>query len=135
MELQLPVALQIALYAASIGIVVFVVGLLVGVLYIKKQIDRVIESVENLKSTIEPLMQETRVAVEQIRSLTERIHEGWLAMENALSTVRGWGREANRMIERSANVVATPVRAASEKARVLMKGMQTFFQVLMSRTP
>ena len=75
MELQLPVALQIALYAASAGIVVFVVGLLIGLLYLKKQIDRLTQSVENLKTMVEPLIDETRDAVQHLRSLTARIQE------------------------------------------------------------
>lgn len=134
MELQLPVALQIALYVAAGGIIVFVVGLAIAVFYLKKQIDRVVDSVENLKAMVEPLAQETRIAVEKIRTLTARVQEKWLAVESLLETVRDWGRQANRLVEKSTNVVTAPVQAATQRVQILMKGMQTFFHVLLSRT-
>ena len=135
MELQLPVALQIALYAASAGIVVFVVGLLIGLLYLKKQIDRLTQSVENLKTIVEPLIDETRDAVQHLRSLTARIQEKLHTMERMVSMVQSWGREASRVIERSATVVTAPIRGVSQKAHILTKGIQAFFRVLLSRTP
>ena len=135
METQLPVGLQVALYVALGSNVVFVVGLVIGLLYVKKQVDRVVRSAEELRAIAEPLAQVLKVTTQTIGGLTARAEEKWLAVEAAIENVRDYGRLANRIIERSATAVAAPVHAASRTAQVLARGMQTFFQVLLSRTP
>jgi len=135
METQLPVALEVAVYVASGGIVVLVVGLVIGLLYLKKRVDQVVRSAEELRAIVEPLAQELKITAQRIGSLTARAEEKWLAVESAIEAVRDYGRQANRMIEKSAAAVAAPVHAASRTAQVLARGMRTFFQVLLSRTP
>jgi len=135
METQLPVGLQIALYVALGSNLVFVVGLVIGMLYVKKQADRVVRSAEELRAIVEPLAQEFKVAAQRVGSLTARAEEKWLAVEAAIESARVYGRLANRTIERTAAAVAAPIHAASRTGQVLARGMQTFFQVLLSRTP
>lgn len=115
--------------------VVVVVGLIIGLLYVKKQVDRVVRSADELRAIAEPLAQVLKITSQTIGGLTALAEEKWLAVEAAIETVRDYGRLANRMIERSATAVAAPVHAANRTAQILARGMQTFFQVLLSRTP
>jgi uncharacterized protein YoxC len=133
--MQLPVALEIAVYVASGGIVVLVVGLVIGFLYVKKRVDHVVRSAEELRSIVEPMARELKVTAQRIGRLTARAEEKWLAVESAIETVRDYGRQANRLIEESVAAVAVPVHAASRTAQILTTGMQTFLQVMFSRSP
>ena len=131
----LPVGLQIALYVALLSNVVFLVGLAVGLLYVRKQVDRVVRLGEELKAIVDPLAQALQTTTHTIGNLTARAEAKWLVVEDAIDIVRDYARLANRMAERTANAIAAPVLAASRAAHVVARGMQTFFQVLWNRTP
>ncbi len=75
MEQQLPIALQVAVYAASgsivlIAAVVVYIGLRVG-----KQLDRVVTAVERVEAELIPLAREARVVVERLHAFSERTAE------------------------------------------------------------
>jgi uncharacterized protein YoxC len=127
--------LQIVLYVALGSNIVFMLGVAIALLYIKKQVDRVVRLADELKATLNPLVQVLQATTHTIGELTARAEEKWRAVEAAIETARDYGRLVNRVVERSANAVAAPVLAASRTAQVLSKGMQTFFQVLLNRTP
>ena len=72
MEQQLPIALQVAVYAAS-GAIVLIAAVVVHVwLRVGKQLDRVVTAVEHVEAELIPLARETRVVVERMREFSER---------------------------------------------------------------
>jgi len=80
MELHLPMALQVALYAAAGGIVVLVACLFLSLLYPHKKIERVVQAVEDLRAVVEPLAYETRAMVQGLQTLTDHIQEKLYAL-------------------------------------------------------
>ena len=127
MELQLPMALQAALYVASGAIILMAAVLTVLLLRLRGQIERVVRVVEELKAEVNPLVQETRVVVETLRELTGQV-------ENITHTARSWSRRANHLVEEIGSVVEPPVFAVSRKMHVLRKGLETFVRVLVNGT-
>jgi uncharacterized protein YoxC len=72
MEQQLPIALQVALFAAS-GAIVVIAAVVVHVwLRVGKQLDRVVTAVEHVEAEIIPLAREIRLVVDRLRGLTEQ---------------------------------------------------------------
>lgn len=133
MDPQLPAALQIALYAASLGIVVAVLVLVGMALGARRQIERLVGAVEELQAELRPLAQETRVVVKRLDDLYGRAREQWTVVEGIVGTARRWSDRANALVEEIGAAVRPPALAASRGLRLLWRGLETLLQLLVSR--
>ena len=112
MEPTVPLPLQVALYVASLAIVILTV-VLVGVLYrLLSKLERIVEAVEQLNLEMKPLAQETRDAVRSVHDLSER---------------------ANHWVGEVGDAVEPPLFAATRSLRILRSGVETFMRVLLDR--
>lgn len=112
MEPTFPLPLQVALYVASLAIVVWTV-LLVGVLYrLLSKLERIVETVEQLNLEIKPLAQEARDAVRSVHDLSER---------------------ANHWVGEVGDAVEPPLFAATRSLRIVRSGVEAFLRVLLDR--
>jgi uncharacterized protein YoxC len=130
MEQQIPMALQVALYAASVAIIVLTTILIVVLLQIRKQVERVVRTVEDLKSELDPLVLETRAVMEKLRDLSERVHERWMEVERAMESARTWSHRVNRLVEGIGSMVLPSVLVASLNIQLLRKGLGAFVRAL-----
>ena len=130
MEQQIPMALQVALYTASIAIVVLTTFLIVVLLQIRQQVERVVRTVEELKSELDPLVQETRVVMEGLRNLSGRVQEQWMEVEHVMESARTWSHRVNRLVEGISFLVLPAVLVASLNVQLLRKGLGTFVRAL-----
>lgn len=113
MEPTFPLALQVALYVASLAIVVWTV-VIIGVLYrLLSKLERIVEAVEQLNLEMKPLAQETRDAVRSVHDLSERANH--------------WAGEVGDAVE-------PPLFAATRSLRMLRSGVETFMRVLLDRS-
>ena len=133
MEQQLPTALQAALYVGSVAIIVLVTVLIVLLLQFRRQIERIVRAVEDLKSEVTPLAQETRVVVENLRELSGRVQEQWKEVEKIVDTARIWSQRANHLVDEIGSVVEPPIFAASRNIQILRAGLATFVRALSNR--
>jgi uncharacterized protein YoxC len=131
MEQQLPTALQAALYVGSVAIIVLVAVLVVLLLQFRRQIERVVRAVEDLKAEVNPLAQETRVVVERLRDLSGRVQRRWMEVEGIIDRARTWSQRAYHLVEGIGSVVEPPILAASRNIHILRKGMETFVGALL----
>lgn len=69
MEPSIPMPWQVALYAAAAGIFVLTAAVVYVVARLKKQLERIVKTVETLESEFIPLAREGRVAVSRLRDL------------------------------------------------------------------
>jgi hypothetical protein len=106
---QLPIALQVALYAASGAILVLVAVLVPAVLRLKKQLDRTVTAVEHLEAELTPLAHETRVVVDQLGDLAGGVQ---------------------RVVGAAGGLLLPPVRAFNRTAQLVQTGATTFLQAL-----
>ena len=130
MEQQIPMALQVALYAGSIAIIVLTTILIVVLLQIRKQVERVVRTVEDLKSELDPLVQETRAVMERLRDLSGRVQEQWMEVERVMESARAWSHRVNRLLEGIGFLVLPTVLVASLNVQLLRKGLGTFVRAL-----
>jgi len=77
MDHPFPLGLQVALYAASAAIVVFVAVVIPLLFQLSKQLERFVRSVEQLEAETKPLARETRDLVDALRELSARAKERW----------------------------------------------------------
>lgn len=133
MEQQLPLALQVALYVASLAIV-FSVLVVVGMLFrFRKQLERIVVAVEELEAEMQPLAKETRVVVKRLHDLSGRAQEQWMEVEGIIGTARHWSERANHLVEEVGAAVEPPIFAATRGIRLLGKGLEAFVQGLLIR--
>lgn len=70
MEQTLPMALQVALYAASGAIVVVAVVLILLALRLGRKLDRAVMAMERLEGELVPLVHRTRLLVDRLHAIT-----------------------------------------------------------------
>ena len=133
MERQLPAALQTALYAGSVAMIVLVTVLLIRLRQFRRQIERAVRAVEELKAEVNPLVQETRVVVERLRDLSRRVQGQWMEVERIIDTARAWSQLENHLFEGIGSVVEPPILAASRNFLFLRKSLDTFVRALSNR--
>jgi uncharacterized protein YoxC len=133
MEQQIPTALQAALYVGSAAIIALSAVLIVLLLQIGRQIERVVQAVEELKAEVSPLARETRVVMEGLRDLSGRVQGQWTEVETIIDTARSWAERANHLVEEIGSVVEPPIFAASRRIHILRKGLETFVRALTHR--
>jgi uncharacterized protein YoxC len=133
MDQQLPTALQAALYAGSAAIIALVAVLTVLLLQFRRQVERVVQAVEELKAEVSPLVQETRGVVEQVRDLSWRVQGQWMEVERIVGTARSWSQRVNRLVAGVGSVMELRILAASFNLRALGKGLETFVRALSNR--
>ena len=109
MAQQFPIALQVALYAASCAIIVLAAVFIHVLLRLKHQLDRTLTAVEHLEAELTPLAREARIVVDRLSGLSERV-------EHVVGTAGG--------------LLMQPVRAFNRTAQLLQTGATTFLRVL-----
>jgi len=114
MEHQLPIALQVALYAASIAIVVLAVVLLSSLLRFKRQLERVVTAMESFETEILPLARESRLAIQRLRDLSDKTQD---------------------MVGAAGDLLLPPVRAINRTSRLVQTVAATFVQALWNGRP
>jgi len=133
MEQQLPGTLQVALYAASLAVVVIVSALCWALFHFRKQLERLVRAVEEVKAEITPLAHETRLLVSRLHDLSGRIQGQWSEVEEIIETTRHWSERANHVVEGILAITTLPVLAATDGIRRLLRGFGVFVQVLLNR--
>jgi len=133
MEQQLPMAVQSFLYAGSIAILVLPAILIVLLLQLRSQAERVVRAIEELKAEVSPLARETRVMVEGLRELSGRVQGQWAEVERIVDTARSWSERANHLVQEVGSMVEPPLLAASRNVRTLRNGFGAFVRALFER--
>lgn len=132
MNQQIPMALQAALYVGSISITLLVAVLIVQLLRFRRQTERVVRAVEELKAEVDPLVQETRIVVESLKDLSARAQRQWIEVEEIIDTAQNWTQRVNHLVEGIGSVMP-PIAAAILNIRILRKGLKTFVRALSNR--
>jgi uncharacterized protein YoxC len=109
MAQQFPMALQVALYAASCAIIVLACVLVYVLLRLRHQLDRTVTAVEHLEAQLTPLAREARVVVGRLSDLAEGVQ---------------------RVVGVAGGLLLPPVRAVNRAAQLLQTGATTFVQAL-----
>ena len=109
MTQQFPIALQVALYAASCAIIVLVAVFAHVLLRLKGQLDRTVTAVEHLEAELTPLAREARVVVDRLSDLSGRVE---------------------RVAGIAGGLLLPPVKAFNRTAQLLQTGATTFLRAL-----
>ena len=112
MEQHFPLALEVALFAASAALVVLAAVIVRVMLRLERQCDRVMFAVERFEAELTPLARDTRVTVDRLSELTGT---------------------AQRAADVAGDLLLPPVRALNHAAQLLRVGATAFLGALWAR--
>ena len=126
------IALQIALFLASIFFVAFVVLVAVVIpvlLGLRKELAHAAGELAELKKDVKLLVQDSRTTVQNINQLTTQAQQQIQAMDESLRIFRGWLDRTDRLVHQAGDFIEGPIFTS---ARIL-KGLGSLLQAWLTR--
>jgi uncharacterized protein YoxC len=127
------IPLQIALFLASIAVVIFVAFWIPAMLQLRKHAARMAQTLEELRAAVSQLVQDGHKLLHNVNELSARVHRQCDDVERVTQTVRGWTDRANRVVEEVGSVLEPPILTAVRNAHILRKGIAKFFETFLNR--
>ena len=115
--------LQIALFLASVAVVLFVAFCIPAILQLRKHAARMSQTLAELKSEVSLLVQDSRKMLQNVNELSTRARQQCDEVERVIQTVRGWTERADRVVEEVGSVLEPPLLTAARNAQILRKGI------------
>jgi uncharacterized protein YoxC len=126
--------LQIALFLASVAVVIFVACCIPAMLHLRKHAAKMAQTLEELRAEISRLVQDGHKLMHNVNELSTRVHRQCDEIERVIQTVRGWTERADRVVEEVGSVLEPPILTAARNAHILRKGIAKFFETFLNRT-
>ena len=127
------IPLQIALFLASVAVVIFVAFCIPAILQLRDHAARMTQTLAELKAEVSLLVQDSRKLLYNVNELSTRAHQQCDNVERVIQTVRGWTERADRVVEEVGSVLEPPVLTAARNALIFRKGIAKFFETLLHR--
>jgi len=125
--------LQIALFLASVAVVIFVACCIPALLQFRKHAARMTQSLGELKAEVSLLIQDSRRLLHNVNELSMRVSRQCDDVECVIQTVRGWTERADRVVEEVGTVLEPPILTAARNAQIFRKGITKFFETFLNR--
>ena len=117
------IALQIALFVASVAVVIFVAVCVPALLQLRQQAAQMAQTLAELKAEVSLLVQDGRELLHNVNELSTRAHQQCDDVERVIQTVRGWTERADRVVEEVGSVLEPPILTAARNAQIFRKGI------------
>lgn len=125
--------LQIALFLASVAVVIFVAFCIPAVIQLRQHAARMTQTLAELKAEVSLLVQDSRTLLHSVNELSIRAHQQCDDVARVIQTVRGWTDRVDRVVEEVGSVVESPLLTAVRNAQIFRKGVAKFFEMFMHR--
>jgi uncharacterized protein YoxC len=127
------IPLQIALFLASVAIVIFVAFCIPAILQLRNNAARLTQTLAELKAEVSLLVQDSRRLLHNVNELSTRATRQCDDVERVIQTVRGWTERVDRVVEEVGSVLEPPVLTAARNALIFRKGIAKFFEIFLNR--
>ena len=118
-------ALQIALFLASVSVVVLVAVLIPALLGLRKQFANAARELAELKTDVKLLVQDSRTMVQNVNQLTTQAQQQVAEVDQMLQVLRGWVSRVDRLVHQAGDLIEGPIFTG---ARIL-NGLGTLLQL------
>jgi uncharacterized protein YoxC len=126
-------SLQIALFLASVAVVIFVAFCIPFMLQLRKHAERMTQTLAELKAEISQVVQDSRKLLHSVNELSTRANQQWDDVERVIQTVRDWTERVDRVVEEVGAAVEPPILTAARNAQIFRKGIAKFFETFLNR--
>ena len=117
-------ALQIALFLASLSVVILVAVLIPALLGLRKQFANAADALAELHTVVKLLAQDSRTMVQNVNKVTMQAQQQIDEVDQMLRVLRGWLDRADRLVHQAGDLIEGPIFAG---ARIL-NGLGTLLQ-------
>jgi hypothetical protein len=121
-------ALQIALFSASVSIVVLAVLLIPGLLGLRRHLTDAARELAELKTDVKLLVQDSRTMVRNVNKLTTQAQQQMDELDQALRVLRSWLDRADRMVHQAGDLIEGPIFTGTRILTGLGKLFQAWLQ-------
>jgi uncharacterized protein YoxC len=125
--------LQIALFLASVAVVIFVAFCIPAILQLRKHAARMAQTMEELKAEVSVLVQDSRKLLYSVNELSTRANQQCDDIEQVIQTVRNWTGRVDRVVEEVGTILEPPLLTAARNAQIFRKGIAKFFETFLNR--
>ena len=125
--------LQIALFLASVAVVIFVAFCIPAIFQLRKHAAGMAQTLTELKAEVSLLVQDSRTLLQSVNELSTRANEQCDDVERVIQTVRGWTDRVDRVVHEVGLVLEPPVLMAACSALIIRKGIAKFFETFLNR--
>src|SRR5579862_1292545 len=108
--------LQIALFLASVTVVIFVAYCIPAIAQLRKHAARMTQTLEELKAEVSLLVQDSRKMVHSVNELSTRAHRQCDDVDRVVQTVRVWTERVDRVVEEVGSVLEPPIMKVARNA-------------------
>jgi uncharacterized protein YoxC len=126
-------ALQVALFLASVAVVIFIACCIPAMLQLRKHIAQMTQTLAELRAEISLLVQDSRKMLHHVNELSTRAHQQCDVVGRVIHTVRGWTERVDRVVEEVGLVLEPPILTAARNAQIFRKGIAKFFETFLNR--
>ena len=126
-------ALQVALFLASVAVMIFVAFCIPAMLQLRKHAERMAQTLAELKAEVSVLVQDSRTVLHSVNELSTRAHQQCDDVEHVIQAVRGWTERVDRVVEEVGSVLEPPLLTAARNAQIFRKGIAKFFETFLNR--
>lgn len=127
------ILLQIALFLASVAVVIFVACCIPAILQLRNHAAQLTQTLAELKAEVSLLVQDSRRLLHNVNELSTRATRQCDDVERVIQTVRGWTERVDRVVEEVGSVLEPPVLTAARNALIFRKGIAKFFEIFLNR--
>lgn len=128
--MEMSVALQIALFFASLSVIVLVACVIPIAFRTRRNSEQLLRTFEELKSNTQTLAQDSHELVRNLNDLCRRANQQMDEVGQILRTAQQWTQRANRLVEEVGAAVEPPVFALARNMNLLRTGATTFLRTL-----
>ena len=122
------ISLQIALFLASVSVVVLVAVLIPALLGLRKQFANAARELVELKTDVKLLVQDSRTMVQNVNKLTTQAKQQIDGVDQSLRVLRGWLDRADRLVHQAGDLIEGPIFTSMRILNGLGKLFQAWLQ-------
>ena len=122
-------ALQIALFLASVSVVVLVAVLIPALLGLRKHLANVARELAELKTDAKLLVQDSRTMVQNVNKLTTQAQQQIDEVDQSLRVLRGWLDRADRLVHQAGDLIEGPIFTSTR----ILNGLGNLLQAWLTR--
>lgn len=121
-------ALQIALFLASVSIVVLVWLLIPVFLVLRRLMTDVARELADLKADVKLFVQDARTLTQNVNKITDQAQQQMDQLDQLLRLFRSWADRANRLVYQAGDFIEGPIFTGTRILNGLGKLLQAWVQ-------
>ena len=126
-------ALQVALFLASVAVVVFVAIFIPAFLVLCQRASSAARQLEEVKADLKLVIQDTRTVMQRVTELANRAHQQMDEVDRMVRTARGWSDRADRIVGEVGDIVEAPIFTVARIIGIVQEGLHSFLNAVTRR--